>query len=116
MTQAVSPAFELCQRTIFRPRSESTRCDTITKTWIRVQRGEHVVGVVLPVRRGMEKPPRLEDASRFVEEPGLKNAAFVVSFLMPRVGKEKINPLQCVARDDLLEHLQGIVPDDADVM
>ena len=69
----------------------------------------HMLGVIFPVGGQVEHAARFEGAAYLLDKGRLHNAAFVVLFLVPGVGKVELDAAEAGVGDALLQHLDGIV-------
>jgi len=79
------------------------------------ERGEHLVRVVLPVRRGVQVAAGRETLRERAHERRLHEPSLVMALLRPRVGEEHVHAGERALRDHRLDDLDGIVPDHAQV-
>jgi undecaprenyl-diphosphatase len=87
----------------------------ILKRGLCRQHLEHLLGVVLPVGREMDVAARLQAGDQQRDEFRLDQPALVMARLVPRVREVDVHAVQAVRRDHVLEHLDGVVLDDADI-
>src|SRR6185369_8869126 len=79
------------------------------------EHGEHVMRVVLPIRRHVQHAPRGQAARGERREIGLDEAALVMPQLRPRIGEEHVDGRERTGRDHVAHHLDRVVLHDADV-
>ena len=64
----------------------------------------------------MQVAAQLEALGQFVHQFGLKQAALVVFGFVPRVWKENVHTVQRVLWQHVVDHLDRVMPQDADVV
>ena len=75
------------------------------------QRGEDVLGVLLPVRGGVEVTPGRQAGGEQLREGGLQEAPLVVALLGPGVRKEHVDAGQAPRREHLADDFDSVVLD-----
>jgi hypothetical protein len=63
----------------------------------------------------MQPPARRHDARELLEEGGLHQAALVVAFLVPGIREEDQRLVDRAGRQPARDHLDSVVPCDADI-
>ena len=76
---------------------------------------ENLLGVRLPVGGAVQVTAGLEARGELGNQRPLNQAALVVLFLVPRVGKEDVRTVQAGGRQHVVNHFDGVVLQDADV-
>ncbi len=79
------------------------------------QHGVHLLGVGLPVGGQVQVAAGFDVARQAVHERALDQAALVVAALVPGVGEEDVHAVQALFAQHVVEHLDRIVAEDADV-
>ncbi len=117
MAVAEPPAacLELGQCAAVQPVTETTRSGFVDQIRAGIQCCEHMFGIGLPVGRQVEKCPGLQFTHHQIDEIRLHDAAFVMTFLGPGVGKKQVDSSQAVIRHLVAQHFNRIVATDADI-
>src|SRR3954468_19356040 len=87
-------------------------CGTLVER-IAAKKCIDVLRVFRPVGRGMEEAARLELGCEKLDEGQLHQTALVMALLRPRVWKKEVHRCERRIADHLLQHFDGIVPQDA---
>jgi len=80
-----------------------------------VQHQQHLLGIGLPVGGEMQAPAGAEPGSHQRHEFVLDDAALVMALLRPGVGKQQLHFVETLGRNLLLQHLDRVVSDDAQI-
>ena len=82
----------------------------------RAQHLQHLLGVGFPVGGQMQVATSLEVARQAVHKRRLDQAAFVVAALVPGVGEEDVHAVQALFGQQVVQHFDRVVAEDADVL
>src|SRR5690625_5347882 len=113
MAQAPSTLFEFGHGPIAAGRKISI---TVLQLRRLAQNLEHLPCVILPISSTMEMPSGLESRAGQGHKRRLDETAFMVSFFRPWVREKDPNGGQALGRYHMLQHLDGIVLNDAQVV
>ncbi|CAN0619038.1 protein of unknown function [Burkholderia multivorans] len=76
---------------------------------------QHLLRVVLPVRRAVQVRAGLQARREQRDERRLDQPALVMARLVPRIGEEDVHAVEALRREHVLDHFDRVVLDDADV-
>lgn len=114
MPQTQTARLEFGERPIIRTRG--IVLGGVAQKWRLRENGEHLPGIVFPVRRQMQVAARLQPITQQMDKAGLDQAPFVMAFFVPRVGKKNVDTCQTGGSDTVSQYLNGIVLDNPQII
>ncbi len=76
---------------------------------------QHLLRIGLPVGRAVQVAPGLQPPCELGHERWLDQSPLVVALLVPRVREEDVHAVEAAFRQHVVDHLHGVVLEDADV-
>ena len=115
MTQPATALLEAGRRAVRRAFGITIGVTQVAKARIGDKLPGHPLGVILPVGRHVNHRARFKQPVYKISKSGVDDAALVMALLVPGIGEEKQNPVQRFGFDHMLQHLDGVVIDQAHV-
>ena len=109
MTEAMATSFKTGERTIIRSGHVAGVIGDIDERQMNIQHRAHVLGVMLPVGSQSQYAAVFEYECQQVCKCRLDQASFVMSRLVPRIGKENVYGINAGRNKLVREYFHGIM-------